>query len=196
MEKSTEITRSIEIDGKWYELPNYQPERLTLSQALNVFAENIPDIKEACQLNILGVLQRNPKAERSGNEDLDWVRDGVRELSIKQGVEHYQKTLRRIASIEAHKRNPYRATITDAMIERAREYPIADLYDGQLRGPESGRRFGCCPFHNERTGSFCIHPDNRWSCFGQCGEHGDSISFYQKMNGVSFKEAVKFLSGN
>lgn len=187
------MSRSFEIDGVWYELPDYQPETLTLTHALEIFSDNIHDIKESCQLNILHIMRAHPKRDPSGDEELDWVRASVREMMIKNGVEHYQRTLKRIASMEASRRNPYREKLTDDMIDRAREHPISDLYDGQLRGPESGRRFGRCPFHSESTGSFCIHPDNRWSCFGACSEHGDSISFYQKLNGVSFKEAVKAL---
>lgn len=186
-------TRSVEIDEQWYEIPIYRPEKLALSQALNIFEDLVPEIKEACQLNIVRVMSDNPKIKPTGDDSLDYIREGMREIIIKKAVEGYQKTLKRIASSEAAKRNPYRQTITDEMIERAREYPIEEMYDGTLRGPESGRRFGCCPFHQENTGSFCIHPDNRWSCFGQCSEHGDAIAYYQKLNGVAFPLAVKAL---
>jgi len=186
-----ERTRNVEIDGSWYEIPNYRPETLGLTKALELFEDSIPDIKEACQLNILHIMRDNPKIEPSGDETLDWVREGLREERIKSAVQHYQKTLKRIKSREDARRNPHRTSITDEMIEAAREYPISDMYDGHLRGGEDRRRFGICPFHAESTGSFCIHPDNRWSCFGACNEHGDSISYYQKINSVSFPEAVK-----
>ena len=188
------MSKSFEIDGNWYELPDYTPERITLTTALDIFSDHLGDIKEACQLNTLHVMRDNPQIEPSGDEALDWVRDGLRELRIKKETEHYQKTLKRIRSLLEHKRNPYqRGQITDAMIERAREYPIEDLYDGHLKGPESGRRFGLCPFHDESTSSFCIHKDNRWSCFGACSEHGDSIAYYMKLHGVAFPLAVKAL---
>ena len=189
MDKDTTV--SVEIDGSWYEIPNYRPETLGLTKALELFEDSIPDIKEACQLNILHIMRENPKIIPTGSDDLDWIHEGLRELRIKRGVEGYQKTLKRIKSREDARRNPHRTSITDEMIETAREYPISDMYDGHLRGGEDRRRFGICPFHAESTGSFCIHPDNRWSCFGACNEHGDSISYYQKINSVSFPEAVK-----
>jgi len=189
MDKDTTV--SVEIDGSWYEIPNYRPETLGLTKALELFEDSIPDIKEACQLNILHIMRENPKIIPTGSDDLDWIHEGLRELRIKRGVEGYQKTLKRIKSREDARRNPHRTSITDEMIETAREYPISDMYDGHLRGGEDRRQFGICPFHAESTGSFCIHPDNRWSCFGACNEHGDSISYYQKINSVSFPEAVK-----
>ena len=192
-----EKTVGVEIEGVRYEIPNYTPERLPLSQAVNVFEENIMDIKESCQLNILHIMRDNPKRIPIGHDDLDWIHEGLRELRIKKGVEGYQKTLKRISSREEARRNPHRTSITDAMIETAREHPISDMYDGHLRGGEDRRQFGICPFHSESTGSFCIHPDNRWSCFGACSEHGDSISFFIKINGLTgpgaFIQAVKAL---
>ena len=191
MDKDTTV--SVEIDGSWYEIPNYRPETLGLTKALELFEDSIPDIKEACQLNILHIMRENPKIIPTGSDDLDWIHEGLRELRIKRGVEGYQKTLKRIKSREDARRNPHRTSITDEMIEAAREYPISDMYDGHLRGGEDRRRFGICPFHAESTGSFCIHPDNRWSCFGACNEHSDSIGFKMKLDGIDFIQAVKVL---
>jgi hypothetical protein len=191
MDKDTTI--SVEIDGSWYEIPNYRPETLGLTKALELFEDSIPDIKEACQLNVLHIMRENPKIIPTGSDDLDWIHEGLRELRIKRGVEGYQKTLKRIKSREDARRNPHRTSITDDMIQAAREYPISDMYDGHLRGGEDRRRFGICPFHAESTGSFCIHPDNRWSCFGACNEHSDSIGFKMKLDGIDFIQAVKAL---
>jgi len=54
------------------------------------------------------------------------------------------------------------------------------------------RHVGLCPFHNEKTPSFFVFPDNRFKCFG-CGEHGDAIDFAQKLHGFSFPDALKHL---
>ena len=52
----------------------------------------------------------------------------------------------------------------------------------------------CCPFHHEKTPSFNINPSKGfYHCFG-CGESGDAIKFVQKMEGLSFPEAVKKLA--
>ena len=52
----------------------------------------------------------------------------------------------------------------------------------------------CCPFHHEKTPSFNIQPSKGfYHCFG-CGESGDAIKFVQKMDGLTFPEAVKKLA--
>lgn len=57
----------------------------------------------------------------------------------------------------------------------------------------SGPNYFClCPFHTERTPSFCIFPDNHFHCFS-CGAHGDVIDFKMKLHGLSFKDALKHL---
>ena len=63
-------------------------------------------------------------------------------------------------------------------------------------GVELARRgtrcVGLCPFHDEKTPSFVVFPDNRFKCFG-CGERGDAIDFVQKLYGLSFPDALKHL---
>ncbi len=54
-----------------------------------------------------------------------------------------------------------------------------------------GDRFhGLCPFHDEKTPSFVVYPDQHYHCFG-CGEHGDLFSILMKIEGMSFPEAVR-----
>ena len=51
----------------------------------------------------------------------------------------------------------------------------------------------CCPFHQERTPSFTVTPEKGfWKCFG-CDESGDAISFIERMESLTFQEAVKRL---
>lgn len=57
---------------------------------------------------------------------------------------------------------------------------------------QSGRLVGCCPFHEEKTGSFTLY-DDHYHCFG-CGAHGDAISFVRNKVGLGFIEALKHLS--
>lgn len=53
---------------------------------------------------------------------------------------------------------------------------------------------GLCPFHDEKTPSFHVRPHaGRWHCFG-CGEGGDAISFIEKIEHVTFIEAVEILA--
>jgi DNA primase len=50
---------------------------------------------------------------------------------------------------------------------------------------------GLCPFHSEKSGSFSVHAARQfYHCFG-CGQSGDVFSFLQKIENLSFPEAVK-----
>ncbi|WP_026460824.1 DNA primase [Schaalia suimastitidis] len=63
-----------------------------------------------------------------------------------------------------------------------------------LRTAGVGSQKGLCPFHDERTPSFHVRPLlGLWHCFG-CGEGGDVISFVEKINHISFTEAVELLA--
>ncbi|MBF0371374.1 MAG: DNA primase [Magnetococcales bacterium] len=54
---------------------------------------------------------------------------------------------------------------------------------------------GLCPFHNEKTPSFSVHPDKGiFKCFG-CGAGGDAFGFVMKIKGVEFPEAIEELAG-
>lgn len=50
---------------------------------------------------------------------------------------------------------------------------------------------GLCPFHGEKTPSFSVHAGRQFfHCFG-CGQSGDVFTFVQKIENVSFPEAVR-----
>lgn len=49
---------------------------------------------------------------------------------------------------------------------------------------------GLCPFHQEKSPSFSVHPARRnFHCFG-CGAHGDVVGFVMRYDGCTFPEAV------
>jgi DNA primase len=50
---------------------------------------------------------------------------------------------------------------------------------------------GLCPFHNEKTPSFSVHATRQfYHCFG-CGASGDVFSFVQKLENITFPEAIR-----
>ncbi len=52
---------------------------------------------------------------------------------------------------------------------------------------------GLCPFHNEKTPSFTVYPENQsFFCFG-CGAGGEVISFIRRAENLDFTEAVRLL---
>jgi DNA primase len=53
---------------------------------------------------------------------------------------------------------------------------------------------GLCPFHNEKTPSFSVHATRQfYHCFG-CGVSGDVFSFVQKVDNITFPEAVRAIA--
>jgi len=57
-----------------------------------------------------------------------------------------------------------------------------------------GRYTGRCPFHEERTPSFSVNPqDKLYYCFG-CGAGGDAITFVRETEQLDFTQAVEWLS--
>src|SRR5438132_1372611 len=53
---------------------------------------------------------------------------------------------------------------------------------------------GLCPFHQEKTPSFSVHATRQFfHCFG-CGASGDVFSFVQKIDNLTFPEAVKVVA--
>ncbi|SEG59800.1 DNA primase [Thermomonospora echinospora] len=74
--------------------------------------------------------------------------------------------------------------------------PIADVVGEylQLRNAGGGDLKGLCPFHDEKSPSFNVTPSRGlYWCFG-CGEGGDVITFVQKMEHLTFAEAIERLA--
>ncbi len=77
--------------------------------------------------------------------------------------------------------------------ERARIEDVVASYV-TLRPAGGGALSGLCPFHDEKTPSFRVTPSRGFFyCFG-CNTGGDVIGFVQKINNVTFTEAVEFLA--
>ncbi len=54
--------------------------------------------------------------------------------------------------------------------------------------------FGLCPFHDERTGSFHVRPEEKhYHCFG-CQSSGDPFTFVMETEGLDFKSALESLA--
>mgnify|MGYP000324247625 CR=1 FL=1 len=64
----------------------------------------------------------------------------------------------------------------------------------QLRRAGADSLKGLCPFHDEKSPSFHVRPNHgHFHCFG-CGEGGDVYAFLQKIEHVTFVEAVELLA--
>lgn len=59
---------------------------------------------------------------------------------------------------------------------------------------KAARLWALCPFHNEKTPSFCVSLDtNRWRCFG-CQVGGDVIDLVALALRIPLREAIKLLA--
>ena len=86
---------------------------------------------------------------------------------------------------------------TDDSRERVREaVDMVALVSArtELRRAGVNSYFGICPFHEERTGSFHVSPDERlYHCFG-CQASGDAFKFVMETEGVDFSGALETLA--
>lgn len=161
---------------------------MRIHEALDIFDENIDDIIDAIRENIRdAVTEINAENEKLGKT---WVAKEVGRIIIEQQVGDLIKRHNVAIQHRDAKRNPTPGRITVVDIERAKEYPINELYVGKLK-KHNKTYTGLCPFHNEKTPSFHIK-DNRFKCYG-CDAFGDSVDFYMRTHNVSFTQAVNKL---
>ena len=64
----------------------------------------------------------------------------------------------------------------------------------EMNCKRAGQRFAaCCPFHDEKSPSFSVHPQKQFfHCFG-CGKGGNAVNFIIENEKLSFVEAIQQL---
>jgi DNA primase len=86
--------------------------------------------------------------------------------------------------------------IDDAVLQQIKDRAdILEIIGSAIQIKKAGRNYlGLCPFHNEKSPSFNVNPDNQYyHCFG-CGAGGDAISFVKNYENVDFQDAVRILA--
>lgn len=166
------------VPEKLKELLDYQDKLIKIRElklkALDVF----PDIDEATEYFWLLWMEIEFEQYYKANR---WLKYWLR-LSIKSGNN----------DTWAQKQDVSQSGFTQEQIDKVKEVPIQDIFEGKIR--QMGSRFiANCPFHKEKTPSFVIFEnDNNFYCFG-CNVGGDVIDYYMKLNEVDFPTAIKAL---
>ncbi len=178
---------------------------MTLTTALETFSDSLDDIKQSCVENMQDIITHTPHhftgevghylnmiAKRTDTPIKEWEQQ-LRKLIVEEKTEQYLRTIKRIVKIQSPKST--HGGITDADILRAKEYPIEDLIDTKMfkAGGSKWKFKTLCPFHSERTASFCVDKKNLYKCFG-CQDRGSAIDYVMKTQNMNFVQSVKFLA--
>ena len=72
---------------------------------------------------------------------------------------------------------------------------VVDLINEYVQLKPAGvNHKGLCPFHHEKSPSFMANRERHsWHCFG-CSKGGDIFTFIEEIEGMEFKEALKYLA--
>ena len=83
----------------------------------------------------------------------------------------------------------------DAFAEVKAKVDLVKIVQEHVRLTKKNRDFvGLCPFHQEDTPSFTVHPDKQsWYCFG-CQRHGDVFTFVELIEKTDKRGALQSLA--
>lgn len=83
----------------------------------------------------------------------------------------------------------------DPVLDIKARLPIEELVGSYCQLKKKGKGFVCiCPFHKDSHPSMQVSPDKGIAYCFACNSGGDIFSFYQKIEGVDFKTALKDLA--
>ncbi len=83
----------------------------------------------------------------------------------------------------------------DATMEIKARLPIEDLVRQYCQLKKAGRGYrALCPFHQDKNPSLIVSPDKGIAYCFACQSGGDIFSFYQKIEGVDFPQAIRDLA--
>ena len=121
----------------------------------------------------------------------NYYRDYARMVRLACRVAAWQLQLRQISMPQSRKAPAGKA---DARSIKENT-DLVGYIDQHVRLMKAGSVFKApCPFHDDKTPSFCVWPDGHWKCFG-CQEGGDIFDFVMLWHKVDFKGALEILSG-
>lgn len=171
---------------------NYQPQRISTAQGLKIFPESRPYL----QYKVEKMAKEADILKEKIISKYKWVLTDIApknqwfwNMYIALFERDWEKMKKEVKKMNWILNPPTmkEGQITEAMIERAREFPIEDLFEGV-----SKNHFVKCPFHDETKPSAYLK-NNYFYCFG-CNIHKDTIGILMARDKLTFPEAVKRLN--
>lgn len=172
---------------------------ITLHEAIQIFEENLPEIRTACLENASAIIsEHSPYKELDVDQDIteEAIVLHIEHLYIQEHAQPLLKTVRRIDSYRMAQANPNTPQdfITDADIERARSCDLDwFIFEANLstRAPYKG----LCFAHNDSNASLSLMRSKQTGrlylkCF-VCNKAWDAPGFLMERDGISFIEAVR-----
>lgn len=84
--------------------------------------------------------------------------------------------------------------LSKKIISDIKAFPIIEILGKYTQLKRNGNQYlGLCPFHNEKTPSFYVHPKKGYKCFGCDAKGGSAIRFIMDYEGKSYPEAIMFI---
>lgn len=77
-------------------------------------------------------------------------------------------------------------------LEEVKQIPFDQIHEFEKIKRNRSGFIALCPLHSDRTPSFSVKK-NYFNCFG-CGKKGSTIDFVMELNGMTFVDAVKWLT--
>ena len=177
--------------------------RLSESEWLEIFPEVIEIIPEKIkewsdrrkELEDQLKERKNDLKSNSKNEFDYWFGREWLKLTLLREMIETEKHINRLKNLLPSNKSPsYEFKLSQESIDKAKLVRIVDLISHDLHLKKHGKNyFASCPFHTEKTPSFCIYPEsNSFYCYG-CNQSGDVITYAMIINNLNFKEAVSWL---
>jgi hypothetical protein len=162
-------------------------ETLSLSNALDLFWDHQTDIVSACQINLMQVIRSNQPAKELDPEAA-WTHEDITAGVNRERIARDSVALIRTINMVNRRNAPVvLGKITDAMIERAREYPVDELLEFNRGG------MAICLWHDDTKASLYHSVSrNRVHCF-VCEKDTDAIGIVMEQDRCKFPQAVKRL---
>lgn len=85
--------------------------------------------------------------------------------------------------------------LSETLIHTINQIPVHDVIGHYVDIKKCGGEYkGFCPFHNEKTPSFYVHPTKGYKCFGCDAKGNSAVSFIMAFLGKPYREAVMHIA--